>query len=157
MKPKILKDNQEKKGWDFNSYDCEVKIVNLPTGDYTVEGKEEYLCIERKASTGELAINLGKAKRAFLAEFERMKTFKHKYLICEFPESYFFCFPEKSNIPKSSWPKIRMNGKYIYKSITDLCDKYKVKLIFCSNKIEAEQACISIITEITGINYENSW
>lgn len=157
MKPKILKDNQEKKGWTFADYNCEVKIVNLNTGDYTVEGQEEYLCIERKASTGELAVNLGRARKTFEAEFIRMQTFKHKYLICEFPVSNFFCFPEKSTIPRNTWPKVRMNGKYIYKTIQDLCEKYGVTLIFCNSKEDAERTCISIITEISGYDYENIW
>lgn len=157
MKPKILKDNQEKKGWTFADYNCEVKIVNLNTGDYTVEGQEEYLCIERKASTGELALNLGKCMTRFKAEFVRMQTFKYKYLICEFPECNFFCFPEKSGIPRNTWPKIRMNGKYIHKAITDLCEQYGVTLIFCNSKEEAERTCISIISDITGLDYENIW
>lgn len=157
MKPKILIDNQEKRGWNFSDYNCETKIVNLPTGDYTVEGFEENLCIERKASTGELAVNLGRNSKTFEKEFIRMQTFKHKYVICEFPITNFYCFPEKSTIPRSTWPKVRMNGKYIHKAICELCDKYGVTLIFCETKEEAERTCIGILAEISGQNYEDTW
>ena len=157
MKPKILIDNQEKKGWTFADYNCETEIVNLDTGDYCFAGGESVLCIERKASTGELAINIGLCIKRFTAEFIRMQSFKHKYVICEFPASNFFCFPEKSGIPRKTWHKIKMNGKYIHKAITDLCNKYDVNLIFCNTKEEAERTCISIISEISGYNYEDTW
>lgn len=153
----ILRDNQEKKGWNFASFDCDVKVVNLNTGDYTIEGFENDLCIERKASTGEIAINLGICRKAFEAEFDRMLTFKHRYLICEFPVNHFWCFPEKSKIPKNVWHKIRMNGKYLYKAITELCEKHNVTLIFCDSPEDAEKKCMDIISSVTGIDYEESW
>lgn len=156
-KPTILIDNQEKRGWTFAAYDCKTKIVNLQTGDYSVEGQEEYLCIERKGSTGELAINLGKLRATFERELQRMQTFKHKYIICEFPEVNFYCFPVKSGIPVMSWKKLKITGLYLLKTMYELADKYDIKLIFCANKTAAEEACISIISDITGVEYADTW
>lgn len=156
-KPTILIDNQEKRGWTFAIYDCKTKVVNLNTGDYTVEGYEEYLCVERKGSTGELAINLGKLRATFERELQRMESFTHKYIICEFPESNFYCFPVKSGIPPSSWKKVKINGKYLLKTLHELADKYNIELIFCADKTFAEATCISIISDITGVEYENTW
>lgn len=86
-----------------------------------------------------------------------MQTFKYKYLICEFPVSNFFCFPEKSTIPRNAWNKIHLSGKYLHKAIQELCLKYDVKIVFSNNKKEAERACVSIISEISGYDYENLW
>ena len=62
MKHIVLRDTREKSGWDFKSFDKCQAIVDwgLRTGDYTVKGLEKYLVIERKASTGEISMNLGK-------------------------------------------------------------------------------------------------
>ena len=60
----------------FSEYDkCSgMDVSTLHTGDYTLEGFEDVVCIERKACVSEIAMNLGKKKNAFNAEMERMKT-----------------------------------------------------------------------------------
>ena len=74
----ILKDTREKNGWDFKSFDRCIAVADwgLRTGDYTVKGLEKHLVIERKASTSELAINLGKKRSAFENEIKRMSSFR---------------------------------------------------------------------------------
>ena len=74
MKYVVLKDTREKNGWNFNSSSKCLAVARwgLKTGDYTIRGLEKDLVIERKASTGELAMNLGKKRKAFEAEIERM-------------------------------------------------------------------------------------
>ena len=47
----------------------------LDTGDYSIEGLEDKICIERKGCVEELAINLGSKKKTFLKEIERMESF----------------------------------------------------------------------------------
>lgn len=49
----IIRDTREKEGWNFDFYSsCAIESRGLKTGDYTLEGLEEILCIERKANTG---------------------------------------------------------------------------------------------------------
>jgi len=119
MKHIILKDTREKQGWDFESSEkCEAQIdIGLKTGDYTLEGLETSLCIERKASTGELAMNLGKKRKTFEAEIERMSHFRWAYIICEFSIDDLMMFPERSGIPQSKWRFIRMNGKFMWRKL----------------------------------------
>tara|TARA_Y100001951_G_C11163339_1_gene196043 strand:+ start:20 stop:610 length:591 start_codon:yes stop_codon:yes gene_type:complete len=82
----VIKDTREQDGWTFSAYDkCDgMKIDTLPTGDYTIEGFEDVVCVERKASVSELANNLGKKKKAFYAEMARIKDFPFKFLVFEF-------------------------------------------------------------------------
>ena len=111
----ILRDTREKNGWTFQSFDrCKaVKDWGLKTGDYTARGLEKSLVIERKASTGELAMNLGQKRKPFEAEMERMSNFRWAYIVCEFSIDDIMSFPENSGIPKKRWQYMRMNGKFI--------------------------------------------
>ena len=111
----VIQDTREKNGWNFDIYDSCVGTLSkgLKTGDYTIEGREDFLIIERKATTAELALNLGKKRVQFEAELERMMSFQYPYIVCEFSESRLMQFPRGSSIPKRRWRYLRMNGKFL--------------------------------------------
>lgn len=146
MKLKI--DAKEKMPWDLSIYGFESEKCSLTTGDYTVEGLEEILVIERKRSTGEISLNLGRLAKQFEAELQRMQEFRFSYLICEFSSDDLAIFPKKSGIPKRMWKSLRMNGIFMLKRLNDWCEKYGVELIFCNNRTEAEKVASDIINEI---------
>lgn len=85
---KIIRDTREQKGkgWIFRaSSNCwGQKVEKLDVGDYTVEGLEEVLMIERK-TIGDLWGTLGNKKNyeRFLREMKRAKDHKLKFLIIE--------------------------------------------------------------------------
>ena len=80
-KYRVIKDTREKDGWTFTEYDkCEgMDMDALHTGDYTLKGFEDVVCIERKASVSEIAMNLGRKKSAFLREMDRMKDYEFSF------------------------------------------------------------------------------
>ena len=47
----VIKDTREQNGWSFSQYDkcAGMEIGTLHTGDYTLRGFEDVICIERKA------------------------------------------------------------------------------------------------------------
>ena len=92
---KVIKDTREQDGWFFSEYDkCDgMEIDTLHTGDYTLMGFEEVVCVERKASVSEIATNLGKKKKAFYSEIERMKDFSFRFLLLEFSASDVINYP----------------------------------------------------------------
>ena len=149
----ILRDTREKNGWDFSSYErCKtVKSRGLKTGDYTAAGLEKSLVIERKASTGEIAMNLGQKKNAFEAEMARMSDFRWAYIVCEFSIDDIMSFPENSGIPRKKWKYMRMNGKFIWRRIRELEENFGVAFLFCNNKEDAESRAMRIFDEVTEI------
>ena len=144
----IIQDTREQSPFDFSFYDCEVAIATLKTGDYTLEGYEQIICIERKKSPSELATNLGKYKERFENELERMREFKHKYIVCEFNEEELRKFPHNAKIPNRIKKYIRMNGKYMRKKLYEYEEEYDVPVIFCEDKSEAESKVIEIFQQI---------
>ena len=73
---KIIRDTREKIGWEFPFYDdVEIESKKIDSGDYTTELLQNKIVIERKASTSEIANNLGRktAKARFYRECDRME------------------------------------------------------------------------------------
>lgn len=144
----IIQDSQEKTPWNFTFHGYEQKRKLLKTGDYTLEGYEDILCIERKNSTGELANNFGLKWKPFQREMERMLKFPERYLICEFPESHLFVFPLYSNIPKSTWPKLRIGANFMCDRINLLKERYNMNIIFANDQSGAEYEAIEIFKNV---------
>jgi ERCC4-type nuclease len=75
----IIKDTREKKGhgwwYDENAYCSGTTVAKVDIGDYTIEGMEHLLCIERKESVSEFAGNC--SEKRFFTELKRMGTFSH--------------------------------------------------------------------------------
>ena len=82
----VIKDTREQDGYYFSKFNTCAGMIEhkLDTGDYSIQGLEDKVCIERKGCVEELAINLGSKKHAFMNEINRMESFIHKYLILEF-------------------------------------------------------------------------
>ena len=119
----IIKDTREQEGYTFEPSSSRYHKCNgmverkLDTGDYSLEGLEDKVCIERKASVVELANNIGHDMVRFTNEIERMKSFPHRFMIFEFSLSDVMDFPERSNIPEEDWGKLKVTNKFILRPI----------------------------------------
>ena len=76
----VIKDTREQEGYYFGKFNTCAGMVErkLDTGDYSIEGMEDKICIERKGCV-ELAQNLGSKKTTFMKEIERMESFPHNF------------------------------------------------------------------------------
>lgn len=143
----VIRDTREKVGyWDFTHYDeCEGQIVQtLKTGDYAIYGHEQDIIVDRKATTGELAINLGSKFKQFEAEMKRMENFKERYIVCEFSLNDILNFPLNSKVPANKLKFIRMNGKFMLLRISQLEQKYGVKFLLCGDVVEAQKIVMEL-------------
>ena len=142
----VIVDTREQKPWDL-SHGAETVREGLKTGDYSIRGHEDRICIERKRSTGELSNNLGKDKKPFRREFERMAEFEEAHLICEFPMSNFDIFPEGSCIPKRVHKYLKTNGRFLKMSLFKLCEEFGVHLHFCDSKEDAADLALELLND----------
>jgi hypothetical protein len=146
---KIIRDTREKIGWEFPFYDdVEIESKKIDSGDYTTELLQNKIVIERKASTSEIANNLGRktAKARFYRECDRMEDLKRAYIVCEFPESKVYEFPYSSGLSKAQISKIRMNGKYLRRLLSKIEEDYSnVEVVFCENRVAAEAFTYDIL------------
>jgi len=116
----------------------------LDTGDYSIIGYEDLVCIERKDDYGELWVNYS-SRSTFEDEMERMTKFKYKYILIESiltkdhfdlsPAQFTKSVPGKSLI---SW-LIGLSLKYNVHIIpVGSCGKQYAELIF-KNIIKMEK------------------
>lgn len=146
----VVKDTREQDGYYFKEYTpCAGMIEEkLDTGDYSIKGLEDKICIERKGCVEELAINLGSKKYAFLNEIERMSKIPHKFLVLEFSLEDLIKFPEETRIPIKNKASVKITGKYMLKCLVEFQIYNDIQVLFCGNKYSAFIAVNSILKRI---------
>lgn len=146
---KIIRDTRERKPWFFPFHD-DLYLVDrkIDAGDYTTENLEGKVVVERKASTSEIAGNLGKkaARERFYREFSRMESLEQAYIVCEFPESDVYVYPDKSGLSTAQRKTVRMNGKYLRRLIYNIEEDCPfIEVVFCKNREAAEDFTYDIL------------
>lgn len=140
----IIVDTREQKPWEFTEHTTAVR--KLDTGDYSVEGLENILCIERKRNVSEIANNITESR--FKDVLSRMSKYRFPFILLEFDLQQVLDFPIGSDIPKSVWPKIKISPKYILKCILEMSLVYNIYVIFCGSKENAEIYATSIMKKV---------
>jgi hypothetical protein len=125
----VIRDNQEKiNRWTFDN----MVEAHLETGDYTLRGYESTFVIEKKSSTGEFAGNIVQPR--FERELERLETFAHPFVICEFTMEDIYKFPCSSGIPSHLWKNLRVSSHFMVKKLLEYQLNYKTKFILAGSR-----------------------
>jgi hypothetical protein len=140
----IIIDTREQIPWEFGFHNTAKK--KLDTGDYTIEGFENILAIERKKSVSEIATNLSESR--FSDVLDRLSKIKHPYMVFEFSLDEVYSFPVGSDIPKKLWDKLRISGNYIIKRLIEIQLKYNIQVVFCVDSDNAEKFSASLMKRI---------
>ncbi len=143
----VIRDTREKTNWgwsyDENAYCNGTIISKVNVGDYTVEGLENYVCIERKASIDEFAHNC--IEKRWKKCMERMSEVKHSFILFEFSWNDVNTYPKSAKVPKHVRNKLRIPAKYIRKVINTARNDYNIHVIACDNAMKAEQVAYRIM------------
>lgn len=146
-------DTREKKPWELlDPKIIEHEVRKLDTGDYTVIGLEDKLCIDRKASVSEIATNI--TQKRFVKELERIKEFPHAFIIIEATAQELLDYPHSSDLPPKVKNKIRINGKFLMKCLTKMQIKYGFNVIFAGDRDTAETIAINLMADVLDL-YES--
>jgi hypothetical protein len=162
----IIIDTREKCPYSF--FTEVTKVTKLSCGDYSSELLIDKLRIERKATTAEVCLNLGRQKNKdrFFRELEKLKLFPHAIVLLDFPESFVYEFPQNSTIPQfrrpskyeivsgkrkdgewiDAWAELRISGKRLRSLLYEVGDV--VPVVFCNNKTEAERYALTLIKQL---------
>jgi len=134
--PTIIVDTREKQPILFEGDPLinDVVYTKLDFGDYSIQGLENHIIIERKSSVNELISNFSADPDRLWREFERMAHVKHKFFVIEEtladvlnPDKYFIS-TKKYYKNKYSIPKIVING------LLKISLEYNVHVIYAGNK-----------------------
>ena len=146
----VIKDTREQEGYYFSKFNTCAGMIDqkLDTGDYTIQGLEDKVCLERKGCVEELAINLGQKKHQFLQEIDRMQLFPHRFIVLEFSLEELIKFPEDTRIPIKNQSSLKITGKYMLKCLVEFQIYNNINVLFCGNKKSAFLAVSSIFKRI---------
>jgi ERCC4-type nuclease len=144
----VIVDTREQTPWTFASSTVIDNIVHrkLDTGDYSVVGFEDVLCIERKKSVAEIATNITEDR--FKRAMERMAQFKYKFLLLEFSYYQIDQYPEGSNIPKWKQSKTVVTGAFIMRRLVEIQVQHDIHVIACGNAQYAEYMAEKIMKRV---------
>jgi len=143
----VIIDTKEQLPWQFTSVAVARTIRHkLPTGDYTIEGLEDELCIERKRNVAEFATNATEAR--FERELKRMAQFPYAFLIFEFGLEEINAYPMGSGVPKKMWRKLKVKGPYIHKRMSEIMINDRIPIILAGTTINAVSIATSIMKRV---------
>ncbi len=129
----VIIDTREQQPLTFWSSAIELAIVSkLDTGDYSIQGMEDILCIERKGSLVEFYNNV--SDKRFWREMERMEKFKYKFLVLEFSVSDVDNFPDSVDVPQAVKDGFRLSKKFLMRAISDIQIKYGIHVVFAETR-----------------------
>lgn len=140
----IVVDTREQQPWEFPNY----TIANrkLDTGDYSIEGLENILCIERKKSSSEFANNIVESR--FKDVIERMSNIKYAFLLLEFDLKDLLVYPIGSTVPRRMWDKIKISPAFLLKNILELQLNHNIIVYFCGDADNAGKMAEHILKKI---------
>lgn len=140
----IIVDTREQQPWTFEEY--VVANKKLETGDYSIEGLQDFFTIERKKSINEVANNIVEPR--FKDVLARLSQLKYSFLLLEFGMTEVLSYPIGSNLPKRMWDKVRITPAFIMKNILDWQLKYNINVLFCNNASNAEKTAEYILKKM---------
>lgn len=149
----ILIDSREQKPWKFRDYKChrctletgDYAMASEPNSKYTDEQLNHLLCIDRKGSVSELFQNVTQVR--FKKEIERMKRFKHAYLIFEFTLEDVMRYPIGSDIPRRRWRYLRVRPPFVLSFLSQLMLE-GIHVIFAGNPMHAQQIALNVMKKV---------
>jgi len=140
MNYKIVVDTREQKPlWKKN-----IISKKLDVGDYSIEGYEDKISIERK-SLGDLFGTLGKGNKRFKKELE--KAMKYNYFAIVIEGSFSSCL--NKDFKGSHFSK--MKGYVILKILFTLHIKYGINIFFTNGRIESKNIIKQIFNSYKNI------
>lgn len=137
----IIVDTREQQPWTFSHYITASK--KLDAGDYSIEGLENILAIERKKSVNEIANNITESR--FKDAISRLAQHKYSFLLLEFDIEDILNYPIGSNLPKRLWDKVKISPAFLMKHVLDWQIFHNIKVIFCGSSSNAEKVAEFIL------------
>lgn len=137
---KIIQDSREQQPFHFRDYETIVR--KLDTGDYSFEGGEHFISVDRKKSVSEIAQNF--TTQRFAKEVERLCLISHSYLLLEFSFNDILKYPFGSNIPKRRWRWLKIKPPFLISCLAKLSLR-GIHIIYAGDKSNAQQICLSLL------------
>jgi ERCC4-type nuclease len=138
--PTIIIDTREGDPWFLRDTKtiCPIVERKLDTGDYSIEGFEGKISIERK-SVADAYHTLGRGRERFKQELDRLKDMEFAAIIIEASLEDF------ASYPKDCSNMVEMKPKTAIQSLIAFSIRYGVHVIWAGSRIYASRYCESLL------------
>jgi hypothetical protein len=124
----ILFDDREKHPWSLH---WAMKKTRLKTGDYTIEGFEDKICIEKKSGLSELLQDLnGQNRQTFIKFLNRMSKLPIKALVVEEELKSSLVFAKIALLNKKSKGRSQLTPQTIWFWTSEMMAVYGIPVLF---------------------------
>jgi ERCC4-type nuclease len=135
FQPTICIDTREPEGGGWEPYFTVPTVrQKLDSGDYSLLGCEEWICVERKTGD-DLVICLSHSRQRFIDELRRAQRISEFYVISECTYQDILLGRYRSE----------MNSRAAWESFIALQGRYKIPFLFAANIETAARLCESIL------------
>jgi ERCC4-type nuclease len=147
----IIVDTREQQPWSFDHY-TKAK-TKLDAGDYSIQGLQHLLGIERKKSVNEIANNIIESR--FKDAIARLAQLKYSFLLLEFDIKDVLHYPIGSSLPRKLWDKVKISPAFLMKHVLDWQLVHNINVIFCGDSDSAERTAENILKKIYYLEKDN--
>lgn len=132
----ILYDDREKNPWTFLEDNWPMKRKRLKVGDYTIQGLEDKIAIEKKSGLQEILTDLsGKKRKPFERFLKRLSDWPVKSIIVEEPLSSNTLYSALTILRKKSKGRSKLTASTVYHWVAVISSKYNIPIIFTDKYI----------------------
>ena len=129
---RIVQDSREKNPYLFPGH--EVVVKGLRSGDYSVDGYEHEVAVERKEIQDAYG-SIGGGRERFEAELVRLAQMKYAALVIESSLTSFLVAPAYSDL----------NPKAAIGSLLSWSVKYRLPVFFCDDRKHAQAVTLKLL------------
>ena len=135
----IVQDDRERKPWKFLSEKHTIVRRRLKTGDYSIDGWEDKIAIEKKSGWGELLANLSKGDRPrFLRFLQRLSQYEAKVMVIEQPLTERVVHATVQRVKRSSHGKCQLSEDTVWYWVAEIEGRYGIPIIAIERGCVAE-------------------
>lgn len=145
----IIIDTREQIPWEFGFHNTAKR--KLDTGDYSIEGLESIIAIERKKSVSEIATNI--TEKRFKDVLDRMKQYKYSFFIMEFDLNDVYRYPIGSSVPKHKWNQIKISPAFIIKNLLEIQLIHNIHIIYSGDSDNASKIALTLMKKVYELEY----
>lgn len=135
----VVQDTREQKPYTFR--DVPTKIRTLQEGDYTAEGVEHLIRIERKGSIADLAGCVGSGRDRFERELERLLVYPRRFLLCEFTLQELLAW----HPPRCAEFSRTVQGVHLVGSVLAWAGRFGIHPLFTGTRALGAATCLKLL------------
>jgi DNA excision repair protein ERCC-4 len=131
---RIIRDSREQNGFAFADYPATVEVETLASGDYSLQGFENRIGIERK-SLSDLLASISTERPRFERELARLRGFDCAAVVVE----------EPAHALRSGRYRSQMDPAAAWQSVMAFTQRFRIPFLFCDSRADAEQATFDLL------------